>query len=337
MNAKEKLKNDIIVDMANYISKEVLPMLEIAVMKAVQNLDIRELETLPATIDNTNNYIIDLFMVKKAPKLSEKTVEYYMSTIKELIALINKPLTKMEQTDIEYYLYSKQKLGNGGTSLNNLKRNISAFFTWLRKSKLVADNPCDGIENYTAIQKPVEVLEADEVEKLKEACKDVRDRAILEFLRCTAMRRGEIPNVKIKDIDFSTGKLVIFGHKTSQYRTVMLDKVALQYIKEYLDQERRIYLPEEPLFTYKYGDNGLAEEGIYSVVKNIAKRSVIKKNVYPHLFRHSTATTIISRGGTEDQAGRYLGHAPKGVTGKHYIRYTDHDTIDIFNRFVKAI
>ena len=77
MNAKEKLKNDIIVEMANYMSKEVLPILEIAIMKSVQNLDIRELETLPATIDNTNDYIINLFMVKKAPKLSENNTHIF--------------------------------------------------------------------------------------------------------------------------------------------------------------------------------------------------------------------------------------------------------------------
>lgn len=140
MNTKEKLKNDIIVGMSAHLDYNTIAILEAVIVKAVQNLDIKELETLPATIDNTNQYIIDLFWARKAPKISKKTADYYMSTVNEFIACVNKPLNKIVETDIEYYLYQKQP-NNNNVSLNNLRRNLSAFFNWMRKTKLIADNP----------------------------------------------------------------------------------------------------------------------------------------------------------------------------------------------------
>lgn len=79
--------------------------------------------------------------------------------------------------------------------------------------KIISENPCDGIEPYTVIEKPIDHMEATDVEKLKLGCIRKRDRALIEFMRSTAMRRGEVPLVKISDIDFRSGKIVIFGEK----------------------------------------------------------------------------------------------------------------------------
>ena len=339
MNVKEKLKNDILVGMRMYLDVTTMVILETVIVKAVQNIEMTELETLPATIDDTNNYIIDLFMARKATKLSEKTVEAYMNTLREFIALINKPLNKVSECDIECYLYRKKQLNNNNTSLNNCRRNLSAIFTWMRKVKLIADNPCDGVEPFPKIEKPVDHLEATDVELIKKGCKYKRDRALVEFMRSTALRRGEIPQIKVKDIDFGTGKLVIYGHKTYKYRTVFLDKVALYYIKEYLTERGINEQSEEPLFTHLRGDKtqGLDAEGIYAAIKTIAKRSGIKRRVYPHLYRKTTATTMVKRGATEDLAGKYLGHAPKGVTGQNYIARSEQQVEQIFHSYVEAV
>ena len=123
MNVKEKLKNDILVGMRMYLDVTAMAILETVIVKAVQNIEMTELETLPATIDDTNNYIIDLFMARKATKLSDKTVEAYMNTLREFIALINKPLNKVSECDIECYLYRKRQMQNNNTSLNNCRRN----------------------------------------------------------------------------------------------------------------------------------------------------------------------------------------------------------------------
>lgn len=338
MSAKEKLKNDIIVGMHMHLDCNTQAILEVVIVKAVQNLDIKELETLPATMDNTNRYIMDLFDAKKAPKLSSLTTEFYKSTLNEFMALVNKPLNTVCESDIEYYL-ARKRISNTNASLNNLRRNLSAFFTWMRKEKLISENPCDGVEPYQVIEKPIDHMEATEVEKLKLGCKYKRDRALIEFMRSTAMRRGEVPIVRICDIDFRSGKLVIFGEKTQKYRTVFLDSVAIHYVQEYLKERGVPENSKEPLFTWLRGDKTkvLDKEGVYASIKDIATRAGMDRRVYPHLFRKTTATNICKRGGSVDAAGEYLGHAPKNVTDRHYTYKGDRYVEQIFHNFVEAV
>lgn len=338
MSAKDKLKNDIIVGMHMHLEHNTLAMLETVIVKAIQNLEIKELETLPATMDNTNQYILELFWARKAPKISKKTAEFYISTVHEFITCVCKPLNVITESDVEYYLY-KKRASNSNASLNNLRRNLSAFFNWMRKARLIADNPCDGVEPFTETAKPIEHMEAQETEQLKMGCIHKRDRALIEFMRSTAMRRGEIPKVKICDVDFQTGRITIYGEKSHRYRTVYLDRVALHYVQEYL-QERSVNEKSlEPLFTHIRGDRTqvLDVDGIYASIKDIAKRANMDKSIYPHLFRKTTATNICRRGGSEDAAGEYLGHAPRNVTGKHYTYKSEQYVEQIFHNFVEAV
>lgn len=153
------------------------------------------------------------------------------------------------------------------------------------------------------------------------------------------MRRGEVPIVRICDIDFRSGKLVIFGEKTQKYRTVFLDSVAIHYIQEYLRERGVAENSKEPLFTWLRGDKtkALDKDGLYASIKDIAERAGMDRRVYPHLFRKTTATNICRRGGTEDAAGEYLGHAPKNVTGKHYTFKSEQYVEQIFHNFVEAV
>lgn len=162
---------------------------------------------------------------------------------------------------------------------------------------------------------------------------------MLEFLRSTAMRKGEVPLVKISDINFNTGRICIFGHKANRFRTVFLDKVALHYIKEYLLERGVSQDSDEPLFTHLRGDKGvgLDGDGIYYAIRQIAKRAGIERRVYPHVFRKTVATNMVKRGASEDAAGEYLGHAPKSVTGRHYINKTDQYVENLFHNYVEAV
>lgn len=338
MEVKERLRNDIIAAMRVHTDTNTLLILEKVIVQNLQGIEITKSETCPATIDNTNQYIKELFWARKAPKLSSETTKYYLSTIDELIAIINKPLINVTESDVEYYLMTKQK-SNSGASLNNLLRNLSAFFTWMRKAKIIPSNPCDGIERFATPTKPIDHLDAQQVELLKNGCKFKRDRALIEFMRCTAMRRGEIPSVKIQDIDFRTGRLLIYGKKSHKYRTVYLDNVALYYINEYLDERKVGENSKEPLFTHVRGDmtRALDVDGIYVAIKNIARRANIDKNVYPHIFRKTVATNIVKRGGSDEIAGEYLGHAPRNVTARHYTYKDEMHVERIFKNYVEAI
>lgn len=118
---------------------------------------------------------------------------------------------------------------------------------------------------------------------------------------------------------------------------VMLDKVALQYIADYINERSLPMNSKEYLFTRAKGDKSkpLTNDGIRYVVKQIARHSNVERNIYPHLFRKGTATMIVKRGGSDEMAGEYLGHTPRTVTGRHYAAKGADRIEEIFNKYVR--
>ena len=338
MNMSEKLMNNIMMSMSAHLEPAALSILKNVLIKQLSHYSLTAIETLPATADDSNEYIIKLFLSTKATKLSTKTVSYYLDTIKRLLTVIQKPLTEITSIDINYFLNTVRH-DNTAVSLNNLRRNISAFYTWMRKSHLVTENPCEAIEPYKQIEKPIDHLEATEYEQLKSGCRSNRDRALIEFLRSTAMRVGEIGAVRISDIDWNTGLITIYGGKSHSYRPVCLDSIALKYLSEYISERGLSMSCNAPLFSPRRSCSykPLSPEGIRECLNNIRSRSGLNRRVYPHLFRKTTATNIVRRGGSVHDAGEYLGHKDSSTAGKHYSFIGSDHTIDIFKKYVATI
>ena len=243
------------------------------------------------------------------------------------------------QEDVEYYLRMKYREGNSTVSLNNKRRKLNALFEWMRKGGMIIRNPVESTEKFSEIMKPIDHMGPEEVDQLKTGCKTKRDRALLEWMRCTATRKGEIPDVKISQVDWQKGQVMIYGSKGRAYRIVCLDSVALKYLREYINERGVDLMSDQPLFTHCRGDmqKALSKSGIYSEIKRIAANSGITRRVYPHLFRKTTATNILKRGGTDSDAGEYLGHKPQGVTARHYAFRSEDHTVKIFESFVAMI
>lgn len=335
MDMREKVRNDVMLQMMYHLDKVSMDMLGNVLAKVLAGVQVTEAETMPATTDDSNRYILDMFRARKAPKLSPKTAAFYMDSVKRLILYINKPLPQMTSMDIEAWLMSISR-DNTPTSLNNQRKNISAFFTWMRKCRLVTENPCESIEAYPAIEKPIDHMEPDEVEQLKTGCRTKRDRALIEYLRSTACRVGEIPGVLISDVDWRNGVILIYGSKGRAYRPVCLDSVALKYLTDYVTERDLPFTSKEPLFVHYRGGlhKPLNISGIQSAVRKIAERAGLDRRVYPHLFRKTTATGVVRRGGSTYDAGEYLGHRDRSVAGRHYAYKSEDHVINIFKRYV---
>lgn len=337
MTTKEKIKNDMLIALRVHLSGQQMTILENVIDEIFYNIEIEEKTTDLATYDTTNEYVINLFLAKKATKLSEKTVNQYIRSIRELCNTINKPLTKIDENDIERFLILYKRRGNVNRTVNNCKRFISAFYTWMRKTKLVTNNPCENIDKFKEAAQKIEHLEPEQWEQLKNGCVCTRDRALLEFLRCTAMRDGEVPLVKVRDIDWQDGKIMIYGEKSSKYRIVCIDRVAKKYLRKYLEERGISENSAEPLFAHKRKVAALSKSGIYGQIKKIAERADMNVNVYPHLIRKTTATNIIKRGGNIAEVGDYLGHADNNTAGQYYA-YRGEDYIkSIFNSRIAAV
>ena len=322
MDKKEELKNNIMLKMRYHLDSQELDLLGVVLTDELTKVEVEAPETEIATVDNTNEYIMQLFMLKKAPKLAEDTVRQYMDAVRRLTDYCQKPLTRITSMDVESWL-NDIKGCNSNTSLNNQRRHLSAFFTWMRKSKIVTENPVESVEIYPEIQKPVDHMEAQEYEELKTGCIRKRDRAMMELLRSTAIRVGEAERLNVNDIDWRAGSVSVYGQKTRTYRTVYLDDIALKYLGEYIQERGCGINSRTPLFVSercvhgKY--NRLSDAGIRSALKRIANRAEVERRVYPHLFRKTTATNICKRGGTIWDAGHYLGHKDRSTAGQHYV------------------
>ena len=338
MTAKEMLKNNILLQMQHHVSSQILSILGDVLTKLLSAVEVVQLETLPATADDSNAYIWELFMLKKAPKLSARTVERYRDVLRHFADHSRKPFTTVTGMDVELYLAAIRK-SNTDVSLDGQRRCLSAFFSWMRKAHLIVTNPCDEIEPYKIVQKPIDHMEPEEMEQLKTGCRTKRDRALIEFLRSTAVRVGEAEQVRVCDIDWRTGEVNTYGEKGRRYRTACLDSVAIKYLSDYVESRHIPYSSTEPLFTRERGDThkGLTRASIRGVVDAIRERSGIQRRVYPHLFRKTTATNIIKRGGSVHDAGEYLGHKERSTAGRYYTYMGKDHTVEIFKKYVAIV
>ena len=337
-NAKENLKSNIIMNIRFYIQDdETLNIIESIITKELSRYTIDDMETLPATTLDYNAYIWNIYIGKRKSKLSDKTIKAYETTLKELIAYVDKPFNQIDQNDIEYYLDQKRRLGCNPVTLNNEKSNINAFFGWLYKNKYIPENPASAIEPYPVIHKQIDHLETVEFDTLRSFCKNNRDRTLIEFLRCSACRVGELLEIKISDIDFKSGKVYIYAPKTKEVRMIMIDDICQKYLKAYIEERGLNEKSHEPLFAKAKGDKTkpMSDDSVRLAINNIKVRANMDRRVYPHLFRKSTATEIVKRSGSDEMAGAYLGHKPKSVTGQHYTFKGENYIEEIFNKCVR--
>jgi len=149
-----------------------------------------------------------------------------------------------------------------------------------------------------------------EVEKLRDACEDIREKALIDVFLSTGMRIGELEKLKKTDINFQEGKLIVFG-KGSKEREVYLNAKAKIHLAEYIMSRA----DDSPwLFVaIKKPYNGLKKTGFSCVLKGIAERACVD-NVHPHRFRRTAATIALNRGMPIEQVQILLGHVDISTT-----------------------
>ena len=340
VNIKSSVINNIMMQMSAYVDKDAVDVLQRVLEEQFVFLNMEKISTLPAEIDHTteekNRYLIGLYQVKKR-NLSPKTVEQYVRAVRSLAAVIDKPYTDMDELDIDYYLrwyaqrHSRNNKGhNQASTCNNERRYLSAFFTWLRKERFRTDNPVELTEPLKEIQKPIEYFRPAEMEELREGCCSVRDRAIVEVLRSTGARVGEVVAINTADIDWQTGDILILSEKSGRYRTLYVDEVARFHLKRYLDQRTD---DNEALFVWEKAPHSrLGKTGIRAAMKEIGKREGMDCKVYPHKMRKTLGMNLKNRGANIGDIQEIMGHANPTVTSRYYAQSTPETLRDVRRR-----
>ena len=182
-------------------------------------------------------------------------------------------------------------------------------------------------------RKPIDYFRPSQLEELRDGCRTERDRALVEVLRSTGARVGEVVQINTADIDWQTGDILIRGEKGGRYRTIYLDEPARYYLQKYIAGRTD---GSEALFVACRAPYGrLHNSGIRASLKQIAKRAGMQCRVYPHKLRKTLGMNLKNSGVDLGCIQEILGHGNPGVTARYYAESTP-DTLRSVRKRVAA-
>lgn len=241
---------------------------------------------------------------------SQNTIKQYAMELRRFYLTVGKMFSVVNSYDIRMYLALFKQKGLSNRSLATMRSYIYAFFEWMTNEELIEKNPCariKPIKYQRDIKKPFTDVEIDAI---RSACETARERALIELLLASGIRRAELCDLRIGDINITEKSVLVRHGKGGKKRITYLNDLSLIYIKKYLD-EKGSSDPEEKLFSTKFGD--LTITGLRYVLKEIEKRSGVE-NIHPHRFRRTFATTLANRGMDIQEVQKLLGHASINTT-----------------------
>lgn len=244
---------------------------------------------------------------KRVEGKSDKTINRYVYILEKALKAIGSPTTKITTDQIRSYLGSEKERGLSNRSLESVRQVLSAYFNWANREGLLIRNPMSnlGAVKYTQeIRYPYSSLELD---MIKRACRDSRDRAIVDFLLTTGCRISEVCALDRSDIDFNHLEVKVLG-KGDKERVVYITEVAAASLKQYL-AERTDNNP--CLF---YSQRGRLTPGGFRAMLNRLSRVSGVRNVHPHRFRRTLATNLIKHGMPIQEVSKILGHSKLDTT-----------------------
>lgn len=312
----ENFANEFISKLDGKIPDEALRTVLQELQVFTSNYDISQRETHVVPYQNNIPDCYRVYMVaKKIEGMSPESMKTYNFYLTDFFEHINRPFEQVTTNDIRIYLYETQKrTGVSNRTLDGKRLVINTFMDWCWKEGYIPNNPCASIKPIKFEEKPREPLSNMELEIVRDACENYRDKAMIELFYSTGCRLSEMVNLKISDIDFASKEVHLFG-KGSKHRTSYLNAKAEYMLKKYFELERSKESISDSVFViFRKPYNGMHKGAIYARVKAIQKRSGIERSLFPHLLRHTMATDALNRGMNVAEVKEILGHEKLDTT-----------------------
>ena len=261
--------------------------------------------------DCNENQIAKFIAAKRVEGCSSKSLRYYESTLNNMLIAVNKPVNRITTDDLRQYLdMYQQKGGAGKVTIDNIRRILSSFFSWLEEENLILKSPVRRIHKVKTGTTVKETYTDEALEIMRDHCGTSRDLAMIDLLASTGMRVGELVKLNCADIDFENRECIVFG-KGDKERKVYFDARTKIHLKNYLDAR----IDENPaLFvTLQKPHNRLQISGVEIRLRELGRKLKIPK-VHPHKFRRTLATMAIDKGMPIEQVQQLLGHQSVDTT-----------------------
>lgn len=269
--------------------------------------DITQAETALSVATGGINALVKIFIASKTVEGQAKdSLHNRLITLQNFFGAVNKPAEAITPADIRVYLYQYQQTrGVSNSTLDRIRSCISSFFKWITAEGYIPKDPSIPVKAIKCEKKQRLSLSQIEMEKMRRACKTLRDKAILEFFYSTGCRVAELCAVKLEDVNLSTSEVRLFG-KGMKHRTSYLNAKAICALQDYL--ATRNDGCEYLFVTEKRPYKKLTTCAVLRVIKKIASKTGIDKAVSPHVLRHTTATQAVAHGMPVEDVRKLLGH-----------------------------
>jgi len=243
---------------------------------------------------------------KRIDGLSQRTLDNYKYTLEMFAQKVNKSISKITTDDIRGYItYLSEERHLRETSLQTHISTLRAFFGWLYVEEKIKKNPMLKIRSLKLDKKNArQALSLEELERLRDACKGYREKALVEFLVSTGCRLSEVAQLKVDDLNLNERGVVVTGKGDKDrlvYFSVRARLMLQEYIKERKGGEGLFVSSKTPYLPLK-------QRAIERIVHAISERAGLASRVHPHLLRHTFATLALNSGMDVTVIQRLLGH-----------------------------
>ena len=299
---KEKVIADIEQQMLKVIDNGQLEILHHTLCVYLSNYEIFEKSSSP---ENDMDYV-DLFLsAKHIEGCSEKSLIYYRNTIDKMLDTVGKNVKHITTDDLRGYLSDYQRINaSSKVTIDNIRRILSSFFAWLEDEDYIIKSPVRRIHKVKTAKTVKDTYSDEDLERMRDACDELRDLVMIDMLASTGMRVGEMVNLNRSDVNFNERECVVVG-KGDKERMVYFDARTKMHLQAYLntrtDDNAALFV------SLKTPHERIQIGGIEIRLRQLGKRLGIDK-VHPHKFRRTLATMAIDKGMPIEQLQKLLGH-----------------------------
>lgn len=321
----EKIIVNVCDQMSTILTDDQVSELKNVLYMNFHNKRIIEESTSIIPLDQDPNVIkVKMFAAtKKVGGISSSSIDKYIYDIKRFSEVINKPFEEVTSMDIRWYLaYCQEVRKNKPKTVDGIRAALSSFYSFLEMEELIERNPMKKVDKIKVPQGIKKAFDASEMEAIRGACDNSRDRAIVEFLYSTGLRVSELCSLNVRDINWAKQEVYVVG-KGNKERVVYISDLAIFHLKRYLyDRCKKEKcdinsLNEKPLFLRARGSSRLMDSGLQYMLRGIGKRASVT-DVHPHRFRRTFATDLLNRGMKAEQVMVLMGHSKLDTTMIYY-------------------
>lgn len=300
---KQNFINDVVQGMLPFLNNAQAEKLQEVLHHTLFDYNVIENED---TGNLSEQNLVESFLAaKRIEGCSEKSLKYYEATILAMLNELQKDVKHIVTDDIRTYLTDYQaRKQSSRVTIDNIRRILSSFFTWLEDEDYILKSPVRRIHKVKTGTNIKETYSDETLELMRDNCTELRDLAMIDLLASTGMRVGEMVLLNREDINFNERECVVFG-KGDKERIVYFDARTKIHLQNYLnsrdDDNPALFVSLQKPY------NRLQISGVEVRLRQYGKRLGLNK-VHPHKFRRTLATMAIDKGMPIEQLQQLLGH-----------------------------